>query len=508
MISRFLHQRKSVVVLFLLFLALGTFLRFYRLRATMQFLGDQGRDALIARGILMDKDPAFIGPVTSVGNMYLGPFYYYFMVLPLMFSYPDPSGPAYAVAFLGVLTLALLFVLGKELVGEKTALLAMGLYAIAPIVIENVRFSWNPNIVPLFSLLVLWAVNKTLQGKYQYWVLIGLCAAILSQLHYLTLIVIGIAGIFWLVELYRQVKFKAISPIFIRSTGLAILIVLLSLIPILIYDVKHDFLNVRAFLSFFVGGSSPDDVSHFRGIRELSAVFYAWIALAVRNLSEIFGVRIPNSAAIISLLVGLYLVVKTLFSLRSQTPEIRRGVKVVLTFFVIGIGVLSLYKESIFNHYLGFLFPISILLLAVFLTTVWKSMLLRPLVLFVIGVIVVYSFQNYPGKHILGMNVDVFRQTAEEIKKRTVAGEQYDILLLSENNDFLGQNYRYFLTTGDHRPASEEDVHSFKRLFVIDEAHKENPLDTPQYKIAIWPNRDRIDAFSIPNGPNVVMLVR
>ncbi|MBP9700599.1 hypothetical protein KBD71_04945, partial [Candidatus Woesebacteria bacterium] len=72
MISSVLTKRKSVVVLFLFFLALGTFLRFYRLRSTMQFLGDQGRDALIARGILMDRDPAFIGPVTSVGNMYLG----------------------------------------------------------------------------------------------------------------------------------------------------------------------------------------------------------------------------------------------------------------------------------------------------------------------------------------------------------------------------------------------------------------------------------------------------
>lgn len=508
MISRFLTKRKSVVVIFLLFLTLGTFLRFFRLRATMQFLGDQGRDALIARGILMDKDPAFIGPVTSVGNMYLGPFYYYFMVLPLMFSYPDPSGPAYAVAFVGVVTLALLYVLGKELVGEKTALLAMGFYAISPIVIENVRFSWNPNIVPLFSLLVLWAVNKTLQGKYQYWVLIGLCAAILSQLHYLTLIVIGIAGIFWLVELYRQVKFKQISPIFIRSTGVAILIVLLSLIPILIYDIKHDFLNVRAFLSFFVGGSNSNDASHFRGIGELSAVFYAWIALAVRNVSEIFGVRIPNSAAVISLLVGIYLVVKTWFSLRSQSPQIQRGVKLILSFFVIGIGVLSLYKESIFNHYLGFLFPISILLLSVFLSTLWKSILLRPIVVVAVAAIVFFSVQNYPGKHILGMNVDVFKQTADEIQKRTIPGEQYDILLLSENNDFLGMNYRYFLTTNQGRPASEEDVHSFKRLFVIDEAHKENPLDTPQYKVAIWPNREIIDAFSITNGPNVVVLVR
>ena len=68
----------------LLILAVAIFLRFYNLKNTMMFQGDQGRDAMVVANIFKNLDPVFIGPVTSIGNMYLGPFYYYFM-LPFLF---------------------------------------------------------------------------------------------------------------------------------------------------------------------------------------------------------------------------------------------------------------------------------------------------------------------------------------------------------------------------------------------------------------------------------------
>ncbi len=500
-------KKRYLLLFFLFFLVVGTFLRFYRIRQTMQFLGDQGRDALIARGILIEKDPAFIGPVTSVGNMYLGPFYYYFMVFPLMLTYPDPIGPVLAVAFVGCITLALIYLLGKDLVGKNTAMLAMGLYAVSPVVIENVRFSWNPNIVPFFALLTLWCLHKTLQGKYFYWAWIGLLAAVLSQLHYLTLILIGGAGLVWIYELITMIKAKKLDKQFLVSTGIAIVIFLFSLAPILIYDIKHEFLNTKAFTSFFTGSEDVAKTSHFRRLSDISAVFYAWIALALRNLFEIFGIKIQSSAALISFILLLYIIAKTYLFDRSEAQH-RAGKVLLLSMFSVCVLVLAFYKASIFDHYLGFVYPTAILLLATFLMRLWKSIFLKPLVVGIVLVLVFVSLQKYPGQHILGMNVDVFWQTAREIEIRVTPGESYDILLLAQNNDFLGMNYRYFLTTGKQKPATEEEVHSFKKLFVIDEKHQENPLDTPQYKVAIWPNRTITDSFEIPNGPRVVVLER
>lgn len=500
-----LHPSKLPLFIFLFLLILGSILRLYRLRATMQFLGDQGRDALIARGILMERDPAFIGPVTSVGNMYLGPLYYYFMMFPLMLTYPDPSGPAYAVAVVGIATLALIYLLGREMVGEKVALITMGLYAISPVIITNVRFSWNPNIVPFFALLLVYGLYKTLTGNDRYWLLVGMCATVLFQLHYITLILIGCAGLVWLRSLFVQVRAKHYRKDFFVGSLLSLVLFAASLIPLAIFDTKHDYLNAKAFASFFTGSSEEE--GHFRSLSDPSGIFYAVVGNTLRNLTEIFGVKTPEAAVLLFFAIVLYAVLKTFVFVATEKRK-HPGRLLIGFIFAVSMLILGLYKESIYDHYLGFVFPVAALLLGVVIERFWSDIFLRPLVLLIVGIFVFSSIRNYPGTANLGLNVDVVKHTADQIVARVEEGETYDILLLSHNNDFLGMNYRYFLTTTHKKPAKEEDVWKFKKLFVIDEEKRKNPLDTPQYKVAIWPNREILDDFTIVHGPRVVMLTR
>ena len=80
-------------------LLIGSFLRLYKISAYMTFLGDEGRDVLVVRNLLVHFDPILIGPGTSVGNMYLGPLYYYFMAPFLLLSGFSPVGPAVELHF-------------------------------------------------------------------------------------------------------------------------------------------------------------------------------------------------------------------------------------------------------------------------------------------------------------------------------------------------------------------------------------------------------------------------
>ena len=64
-------------------LGLAAILRFWKLPEYMTFLGDEGRDALMIKRILETGDIPLIGPPTSIGNIYLGPLYYYMMTLPM-----------------------------------------------------------------------------------------------------------------------------------------------------------------------------------------------------------------------------------------------------------------------------------------------------------------------------------------------------------------------------------------------------------------------------------------
>jgi len=73
-----LAEDKYFLAALVLFIS-GLFLRFYKLNGFVTFLGDQGRDAIIIKRIVSFEHFPAIGPPTSVGQVYLGPFYYYFI---------------------------------------------------------------------------------------------------------------------------------------------------------------------------------------------------------------------------------------------------------------------------------------------------------------------------------------------------------------------------------------------------------------------------------------------
>ena len=128
--------------LLILIIAVAAFCRLYRIQDYMEFLGDQGRDVVIARSFLKDHNLFFIGPQTSIGNMYLGPYYYYLFVVPgLLLTWFNPVGPSIVVAILGALTVYLLFCFSSQWFDKKTAYIVSFLYAISPVVIKYSDFS-------------------------------------------------------------------------------------------------------------------------------------------------------------------------------------------------------------------------------------------------------------------------------------------------------------------------------------------------------------------------------
>src|SRR5258706_4494423 len=137
------NKSESLFIAFIIILAL--FLRLYRISEFMTFLGDEGRDVRIVRDLITKGNLVFIGPMTSVGNMYLGPLYYYMMAPALLLSGLNPVGPAIMVALLGSLTVWFVWFAGREWFGKTAGLIAALLFALSPVAIIYSRSSWNPN---------------------------------------------------------------------------------------------------------------------------------------------------------------------------------------------------------------------------------------------------------------------------------------------------------------------------------------------------------------------------
>ena len=107
---------------FLLFI-MAIFLRFYKIEEFITFLGDQGRDALIIKRIVDFEHFPAIGAPSSVGQIFLGPFYYYLMApfLPL-FNY-NPVGLAIGVACYSLFFMLIIFLLIKKELDFLSALI-------------------------------------------------------------------------------------------------------------------------------------------------------------------------------------------------------------------------------------------------------------------------------------------------------------------------------------------------------------------------------------------------
>src|SRR5258706_15192233 len=156
MYKKFL-TKSNLILLGILILA--AFLRLYRIRDYLTFLGDEGRDVLIVYNILHGH-LTLLGPTSSVGGFFLGPIYYYFMAPFLWLFQYDPVWPAVMVALLGIATVWLVYKIGAEFFGSKAGLIASLLYSISPLFISYSRFSWNPNPMPFFTLLTLYFLYK------------------------------------------------------------------------------------------------------------------------------------------------------------------------------------------------------------------------------------------------------------------------------------------------------------------------------------------------------------
>ena len=98
-------ENPKEAVILITILVVGAFLRLYKIGEYMTFLGDEGRDVIVVRRLLAEGDLILVGPGTSIGNMYLGPLYYYMMAPALFLAGYSPVGPAIQIALLGFATI-------------------------------------------------------------------------------------------------------------------------------------------------------------------------------------------------------------------------------------------------------------------------------------------------------------------------------------------------------------------------------------------------------------------
>jgi len=434
-----IKQHPLEVFLLVVILGLASFARLYRISEYMTFLGDEGRDVLVVKRMIVDGKLTLLGPTASVGGFFLGPVYYYLMA-PFLFLYGlDPVGPAVMVGLFGVATVFLVYKTGRDFFDSQVGLVAAFFYAISPLIITYSRASWNPNLMPFFSLLIIYLLRRAVvEKKYYLLGVVGFLFGITFQLHYLAVFLLAVV----LVYLFLFAGFRKLCRPTLKGLFLAVVGFVLGLSPFLAFEIRHNFPNSRSLHRFIFFGEET--------------------GLALGNFFDILGdvsfrlfsrIVTHNQEWLVFLLLPATLVLLLFTFLRSKKDRERfLTLGLLVCWFVVGVVLFGFYQKGIYDYYFSFLYPLPFLLSAWLIVFLAKKKIFGfPLAL---GFFLALSWANlrgWPFRFEPNNQLRQARTVAESVLEKT-EGKPFNFALITSSNS--DHAFRYFFEINDRKPVT------------------------------------------------------
>lgn len=495
-------------------LLVAAFLRLYRISDYMTFLGDEGRDALVVYGILHGKF-TLLGPTASVGGFFLGPIYYYFMAPFLwLFNY-NPVGAAVMVALFGVATVYLIYKIGYEFFNRTTGLIAAFLYAISPLVIAYSRSSWNPNLMPFFSLLALYVLYKAVVKKSVFlFVLCGFLLGIAMQLHYLTLF-LGVVAAFYILLVRVITGVNRIRSI-LKDYMLLVIGFILGLSPFFAFEIRHGFPNTQSIIKFVL--SSGDTGANPQFLVTLQNVFFRLFGRLITtfpppeqvNLHEKLEIALWYYGTLIIAYLGLLILIFKFFNAikKKNVFEIQK-MGLVLLWISIGVFLFGFYKKPIYDYYFGFMFPAPFLLVGMTLSFFHAKLLEfkrikhvgKVLALVIFLILVWLNLQGVSFRFPPNRQKDQVKQISEFVLSKT-ENKPFNFALITLGNSDHG--YRYFfklagkdsLTIETFQDDPERKTVSDQLLIVCEDSNCK-PLGNSLWEVAGFGRAEIVEEWQV-----------
>ena len=479
-------NKSTVLIVFILLVA--AYLRLYNISGYMTFLGDEGRDVLVVKQMIVDHKWTLLGPTASVGGFFLGPIYYYFM-LPFLWAWRlDPTGPAVMVALFGVATVYLVYRAGRDMFHPWVGTVASALYTLSPVVIAYSRSSWNPNVVPFFSLLtiyLLWKYSDDRKIRNIFWA--GVSMGIGLQLHYLFLFLFPVAAI-WIV-LHDKVGTR------LRSWTLGVVGFVIGYAPFLLFELRHGFPNTQSIIQFVLAGKDTGLWGEKYWVIIQDVLFRLVGRLVLRLPQPEIWQNVPGwqqgiwhwgIVGIITAGIGL-LVLGT--NPANNTSRWRQSSSLLLLWGSVIAVFFGFYKRAIYDYYFGIWFALPFIVTGLILYRLKQIRFIGSVVsIAVIIFLLWWNWQGQPFQYAPNNQLAQARGIAKEAFDKA-GGRPFNFALVTQGNSDHG--YRYFFEIWGNPPvtikpefADPERKTVTDQLIVICEEPDCKPLGHPLWEIA------------------------
>ena len=277
----FLKKIKLEYLLLVFILIICVFMRFYHLEQRVGFAWDEETIAWKVKSILVDHKLTLIGMKAGEFGIFTGPALIYILsFVYLIFSF-NPIGIVISAALLSLVTTILLYLLGSRVFSKRIGLMSALVFG-GSYFLSNYDRSWLLFSFFITALLIFYFLYMSVKtGKITFLIFLSLVTGYSFQVH--------ITAIFFPVIIVAA--FLSLRPKFkLKDYLISLIIFLISFIPIMFFDLRHDFLNTRGILKLLV---SSGQTHYLVNAKKL-------ITLLFENLSAVFMPNFPKIALTVS----------------------------------------------------------------------------------------------------------------------------------------------------------------------------------------------------------------
>jgi len=455
----FMISRRKLFLL--LTLVLGFFLRLIYLQEWLHFEFDEEVIAWKLRQFVSFGKPFLIGGGTPFG-FHLGPAFYYLSAIPLFFSRLDPIGWGVAAAILGVMTIWLMWLVGRNLYGRRVGLMAALFWATSFTAVMSDRHWWPLVLDPILSLAVILLLHKILKSG------IATLPAKGGRLAMTSWLGLGVVLAFaWQADLTVLPLFLAASAVAImvwreQKKGImtAIAILLVSVLPLVLFELRHPGENLGKFLHRFNPPAGGLDLYTLLFIpQSLSRLlfpithmdgnllkFYSWCR-------EIADVRVAGqpwwaTGVMTILLLTPFIKARSLGSPSTSSGSLGMTLvadwvlRIVILSGVGGILLFKLMGGNLYDFYLAVLYPVVLILTAGAIDFIWRkrgAMAAGAIIMVIVGLnLTAIAKAHHP------QGLAVKRETVAWTI-RQLNGKDFELDSLSGCSRYNGMRYLFFL---------------------------------------------------------------
>jgi len=427
-------------LLLLAVLAIFLFLRFYQINQRVQFDWDQERDAQVVKKILSGH-LTLLGPrVLGPDKFFLAPYFYYLLAPFYLLANLHPRAIIYFLLFYNLVFFVLTYWALKKLSSRQTALIFLLFWSVNKAAIAADTIAWNPVVVPVLVIGLLGIINKILkdsQKKFN-WFYLGILLSVGINFHFQIGFLVVLTTIF--LFLNKKVNLKGVLISFLGFS--------LPFLPLLLFDLRHNFLNTNLFLKFLKDRGGGGN-------------FFAWLPVFKNFLSGFLAINISE---IIALFLLFFFSMIAFLIAKKQKASFSKyffiPLAIFLAIFFLGFAV---YGQRPSEYYFNFLIPLFILIMAEFLKrSRFGSILVLILALF-------WAYQSIALLKPLSLSLEN-KDRAIKYLAQTAQGQEINIAFSTPLGRDTG--YRYLL--------------DYYKIRLSDKP------EAPLYKIVVPPDREQV----------------